>query len=343
MKKFLFLLLICLNIEAENSENAVLTCNDPVTNFRWSELCKSGFNVSFMVDYFQGKYNDSSYRDNRLCHYLSLRLSLPKYEDSGKTKEEFYEDLDEEIYLGLINQNEGMSDYFLHSFYTPFKIFNPTVTFEAFAEFIKEDNQRIADSNYQDNVSYKSVKYNKIADILGKKCLTIIRHSYSEFILNNSKKSYNKQIKIRESFNTIKPAFSKMDIKGKVEGLDFEVWITKANAKKIQVSEHKELWTDLLTSWVNVQVMSPDYNEDYGHMDQVISQFCISVFNTPVCPFVDASKHEFNQKTWNDINKRIISATSETNGRVLGRPVIEYVKHAYCVSEFQTTRCFEGH
>ena len=89
--------------------------------------------------------------------------------------------------------------------------------------------------------------------------------------------------------------------------------------------------------------MSPNYNEDYGHMDQVISQFCISVYNTPVCPFVDASKHEFNQKTWNDINRSMISATSESNGRVLGRPVIEYVKHAYCVFEFQTTRCFEDH
>ena len=42
------------------------------------------------------------------------------------------------------------------------------------------------------------------------------------------------------------------------------------------------------------------------------------------------------------LNETMISATSGANGTYLGRPVIEYVKHTYCVWTFNTTRCFEG-
>ena len=111
--------------------------------------------------------------------------------------------------------------------------------------------------------------------------------------------------------------------------------------KKIEI-DSSDLWQDLNSTFINVQVMSPDFNSDYGYMDQVISKYCISIHNSPVCPFIDASKYDFNEKRWNILNETMISATSGANGTYLGRPVIEYVKHTYCVWTFKTTRCFEG-
>lgn len=129
----------------------------------------------------------------------------------------------------------------------------------------------------------------------------------------------------------------KIDMDKVIDDIKQDTVITK----KVEI-DSSDLWQDLNSTFINVQVMSPDFNSDYGYMDQVISRYCISIHNSPVCPFIDASKYDFNEKRWNMLNETMISATSGANGTYLGRPVIEYVKHTYCVWTFNTTRCFEG-
>tara|TARA_B100000579_G_scaffold435881_1_gene460290 strand:+ start:1459 stop:2838 length:1380 start_codon:yes stop_codon:yes gene_type:complete len=230
---WLFLLLtLSSNIEANNSDDDLLTCNDPITNFRWSELCKSGFNVSFMVDHFQGKYNDSSYEDYKVCAYLNERLTPRQFEDSGQTKEEFYDglDVDEAEYIRLSNLSIAITDYFFFSILGPLVTFNPSATTNKIVDFFEAENKRIAnsriaDSNYQDNVTYGSFTDQQVYDYVVENCIPLIRDSYNEFIFKNLQKPYNEQIKTREFANILVPAFSKMDKEGKIEGLNFSDWL----------------------------------------------------------------------------------------------------------------------
>ena len=68
---FIYLLIISPTAQAKDSDENVLSCSDPIPQIRWPELCKEGYNLDFLVDYFQGKYNDASYDQ-----YESVLMSL---------------------------------------------------------------------------------------------------------------------------------------------------------------------------------------------------------------------------------------------------------------------------
>tara|TARA_B100001063_G_C16746712_1_gene547955 strand:+ start:403 stop:1752 length:1350 start_codon:yes stop_codon:yes gene_type:complete len=237
--RFKLSLLFCLlflifssNVKANNTQEALLTCNDPITNFRWNELCKKGFDVSFMVDYFQGKFNNSSYEDYRMCDYYAARIKIPTYEESGKTKEEFYGELDEMQYLGAVNFRNGLKSYFAYSVYVPFMIFNPSVTINEFNKFIFEDNQRIGNKTYEGKTTYSSLTFKEIAGLYSENCLSIMRPSYLDFVTNNNNKPYGDQIIFAESQDTMLKAFTNIDKEGKVESISFEEWFFANNIEK---------------------------------------------------------------------------------------------------------------
>lgn len=230
---FCFLFLIFSPIaKANDSQKALLTCDDPITNFRWNELCKKGFDVSFMVDYFQGKFNNSSYEDYRMCDYYASRIRLPIYEESGKTKEEFYGEIDEMQYLGAVNLRKGLKSYFTYSVYVPFMIFNPSVTSKEFSKFIFEDNQRIGNKTYEGKTTYSSLTFEEIGNLYSENCVSIMRPSYLGFVTNNNNKPYGDQIIFEESHDTMLKAFSKIDAEGKIEGISFEDWFFANNIEK---------------------------------------------------------------------------------------------------------------
>ena len=106
---------------------------------------------------------------------------------------------------------------------------------------------------------------------------------------------------------------------------------------------HIDLWQKIFTRWVSVAASSGKTGSDFGigYMERVISEYCITLYNTPVCPYVDASKYEFDSEMWNKLNESTIAISVMTKGTILGMSDIEYLKHLYCVTKFKTTRCFE--
>ena len=266
------------NAKASDTQEALLTCDDPITNFRWNELCKKGFDVSFMVDYFQGKFNNSSYEDYRTCGYYVARLKIPTYEESGKTKEEFYGELDEMQYLGNVNFWNGLNSYFIYSIYVPFMIFNPSVADEEFSEFIFEDNQRIGNKTYEGGTTFSSLTFKEIASLFSDNCTQIMRPSYLSFITNNNNKPYGDQIIIRESQDTILRAFAKIDREGRVEDNSFEEWFFANSIENNSEIEDAE-----------IEECPPDYssniwNNCYGtyafeNGDVYVGQFKNDAFN----------------------------------------------------------------
>lgn len=323
--------------KTDNSKTIAYTCSDPITIIRWPELCKTGFDVSFLADYFQGRYNDSSYEDYRMCGYFSSRLRPPKYEDSGKTKEEFYDGIDEQLYLSGANLNRATSDYFYYSVIAPIKNFNPSVTLAEITKFLMEDNQRIENKIYQDNTTYKTLDYSKIADLFREKCVPIIRNSYISFLGKNNRKPIDEQVKTRDLGDILIVAFAKMDKEGKVENLEFDDWLETNKIKKEPVINHINLWTEIVIKYTNLSFPN---KEDLGYMDLAVSDYCIEIYNNPVCPFIDSNKFEFDTNLWDQLINLQLSPVYGGNNLVLGRPGIEYVKNTYCIFKHKTNRCF---
>jgi len=238
MSKLAFLLtsiLITSPIAQSNdNDDHVLSCSDPIPNIRWPELCKEGYDINFMVDYFQGKYNDASYDEHRKCSYITSRTSMPRFEGSGKSKEEFYEGIDEKSYLIHQNFNTGIRYYYYYSLLAPFKLFNPSASIKDFFEFIIKDNKRIENSFYDEDVTFGSLNNNQIFDIYIKECISPpkLRLSYATFLSENLKKPYEQQVWIEEVMNNFMSAFTKMDSSGRVEGMEFSDWLIKNENQK---------------------------------------------------------------------------------------------------------------
>jgi len=338
---FISLLIISSTVQAKDSDGNVLSCSDPIPQIRWPELCKEGYNLDFLNDYFQGKYNDASYDQYRKCSYVAARARLPKFEDSGKSKEEFYKGIDEKNYLIHQNFNTGIRFYYHFSLLSPFKLFNPSVNLEDFAEFIKRDNKRIEESFYDENFTYGSLNFNQIFDVYLKECVSppAIRLSYATFLSQNLKKPFEEQIWIEEISNNFMSAFAKMDNSGKVEGLEFSEWLIKNENERV-MSNNISVWNKLHETYLSLWVVAG--GSDSVSMNDLISDYCIKIHNSPVCPYIDSSQNEFDKILWDKINKAIIAGTALGDGKILDMSRTEWVKHSYCVQKFGTTRCFEG-
>lgn len=106
--------------------------------------------------------------------------------------------------------------------------------------------------------------------------------------------------------------------------------------------DHYEIWTKLIEAQLSVWVSSGGTPKGTFHMDQLTSQYCISMYNNPVCPFVDSTKYKFDEKMWNQFNRNLLQASSLGDGTILNIPHFEFVKYNYCVYKHKTTRCFAG-
>tara|TARA_B100000674_G_C37804346_1_gene898019 strand:- start:78 stop:1136 length:1059 start_codon:yes stop_codon:yes gene_type:complete len=345
MKNLIFLTIALLIIspvtQANDNDGHVLSCSDPIPKIRWPELCKEGYNLNFLVDYFQGKYNDASYDQYRKCSYIAARARLPKFENSGKSKEEFYEGIDEKNYLIHQNFNTGIRFYYHFSLLAPFKLFNPSVSVEDYAEFIKRDNKRIGNSFYDENFTYGSLNYNQILNIYQKECVLppTIRLSYAVFLSENLKKPFEEQVWVEEISSNFMSAFTKMDNSGKVEGLEFSEWLIKNESEKA-IRDSIVVWNELHEIYLGLWVAAG--GSDSVTMDDLISDYCIKIHNSPICPYIDSNQNEFDKPLWDNINKAMIAATAIGDGKIMDLPRIEWVKHSYCVQKYGTTRCFEG-
>ena len=104
--------------------------------------------------------------------------------------------------------------------------------------------------------------------------------------------------------------------------------------------DHIELWTRLIETQLSVWVSSPGSPNDTFHIDQLISKYCITIHNNPVCPFVDSTKYKFDKKMWDQFNRNLLQASRLGDGTILNVPHLEFVKYNYCVHKHKTTRCF---
>ncbi len=137
------------------------------------------------------------------------------------------------------------------------------------------------------------------------------------------------------------------DLDSFVENLDpnkpiLDQEIPRKNNKVVKTSiNHIELWSELFETQVNLWVASGGSKPGSTfHTDQLKSQFCISMYKNPVCPFVDSTKYRFDENTWNQLNQNMMPASAMNDGKIMDAPHIDYIKSYYCVIKHKTTRCF---